>query len=150
MFLKQYTQTDPSAYPVITRLCDGRNTTDRGAYPHGSRLTLRVDLPRTLGASAVVLRLQADGEADVDLPLSFVSTDLGMDRYAVTLDTKELCDENGGLFFYEFLFLRGSDTLFTDSVDNLHFDLSEQSGNRFRLLVQTNSKFHFFWTIVQF
>ncbi len=141
MLLKQYTKTDPSAYPVITRLCDGRNTTDRGAYPYGARLTLRVDLPRILGASAVVLRIRADGESDRDLPLCYVSTELGSDRYTVTLDTKELCDENGGLFFYEFLFLRGTDTLFTDSSDNLHFDLSEQSGSRFRLLVH-RADFH--------
>ena len=135
MLLKQYTKTDPAATPVITRHCGGKDTTDRGAYPHGARITFRADVPRTFGASAVVLRLCADGGADRDYPLTFVSCDLGVDRYAITLDTKELCDENGGLFFYEFLFLRGMETLFTDSSDNLHFDLSENSASRFRLLV---------------
>ncbi len=141
MLLKQYTEKDPSTYPIITRLCGGKDTTDRGAYPHGSLVTFRVDVPRSLGASAVVLRMTPDGGRDEDLPLTFASTDRGVDRYAATLDTARLCDENGALFFYEFLFLRGEDTLFTDSSDNLHFDLSEQSGNRFRLLIH-RADFH--------
>ena len=135
MLPKQYTQLDASALPVITRLCDGKDTTSLGAYPHGAVLTFRVDVPRDLGAAAVVLRIAKDGCPQFDRPLTFLSAEGGVDRYSVELDTAALCGEDGELFFYEFLFLRGMQTLFTDSIDNVHFELSEQSASRFRLLI---------------
>lgn len=135
MLSKQYTKLDASALPKITRIYDGKDTTYLGAYPRGGVLTFRVEVPRALGAAAVVLRIAKDGCNQTDCPLVFTSADEDIDRYAIDLHTEELCDENGELFFYEFLFLRGLQTLFTDSVDNVHFELSEQSANRFRLLL---------------
>jgi len=121
--------------PRIRRLCNGEDTTQMGAYPHGAQLTLEVTVPRCLGASAVVLRLAEDGGEERDLPLGFCSADKGEDLYSVTLSTALLCGEDGGLFYYELLFLRGEKTLFTHSVDNLEFQLRERSGSRFRLLI---------------
>ena len=141
MLPKQYTKLDASALPKITRLYNGKDTTPLGAYPRGGVLTFRVDVPRALGAAAVVLRIAKDGCEQADHPLTFLTADGDVDRYSVDLHTNALCDESGELFFYEFLFLRGLQTLFTDSVDNLHFELSEQSANRFRLLIH-RADFH--------
>jgi hypothetical protein len=61
-----------------------------------------------------------------------------VDLYRLTLDTALLCDgQDSGLFYYELLFLRGAHTLFTDSINNVDFSLSEQSKSRFRLLICT-------------
>jgi glycosidase len=130
-----YAKLDKDAMPRIGKRCNGRDASSFGAFAHGSRLELFADVPRSLGAQAVVLRICRDGERDWDLPLRFVSSSLGVDRYSVTLRTEEMCDENGGLFFYELLFLRGLQTLFTDSMDNLSFSLSQSSQNRFSLLI---------------
>ncbi len=141
MLSKQYTKLDAAALPKITKLCNGKDTTPMGAYPRGVTLSFRVDVPRVLGAAAVVLRIAKDGCEPRDLPLAFLASEGDDDRYSVELSTSELCDEDGELFFYEFLFLRGLQTLFTDSIDNLHFELSEQSANRFRLLIH-RADFH--------
>ena len=124
-----------SGAPVLRRLVDGQDRTAFGAFPHGTVLTLRAEIPRTLGAAAVILRLSPDGGKPADTPFAFVSTDFLTDIYETRLDTTTLCSKNGGLFWYELLFVRGADTLFSDSVDNLHFTLSPQSAVRFRLLI---------------
>ena len=141
MLPRQYTKLDASAFPIITKLYNGKDTTPMGAYPRGGVLTFRVDVPRALGAAAVVLRIARDGCEPWDQPLTFLNSDGDADCYSTDLQTDALCDENGELFFYEFLFLRGLQTLFTDSIDNLHFDLTEQSGSKFRLLIH-RADFH--------
>lgn len=135
MLAKLFTELDRGLMPRITRLCQGKDTTACGAYPYGARLTFRVEVPRALGASAVVLRLGRDGGDEKDLPLEFRSSDEGLDTYAIELCTEDLCSPDGDLFFYEFLFLRGFETLFTDSIDNVEFLLSDHAANRFRLFV---------------
>jgi 4-alpha-glucanotransferase len=97
----------------------------------------------------VVLRIAPDGCPDSDRPFSFVERKEGMDVYRLSLSLRELCwPEGHGLFYYELLFLRGKDTLFTDTAgDNVTFTLSSCSSRRFRLLVSqddfvTPSWFH--------
>ncbi len=122
--------------PVIKKIVDGENLSHRGAFPFGSILNIVVEAPRKLGASAVVLRICRDGEADMDMPLSFTSTSEGIDIYTLELDTKKLCNDfEEGLFYYEFIFLRGFDTLFTDTYNNVDFSLAERSAGRFLLLI---------------
>lgn len=122
--------------PTIKKILDGKNVSNRGAFPFGCLLNIVVEVPRKLGASAVVLRVCRDGEADTDMPLCFTSTNEGIDVYTLELDTKKLCkDFSDGLFYYEFLFLRGFDTLFTDTYNNVDFSLTDRSAGRFLLLV---------------
>ena len=60
--------------------------------------------------------------------------------YSCELDTKTLCCAGqSGLFYYEFLFLKGFDTMFTESINNVDFYLSRSSGARFRLLIFENT-----------
>ena len=128
---------DKTPKPIIKRFANGKECSDIGAFPRNTTLKFSVCLPRILGASAVVLRINQDGREDIDIPLEFISTELGVDNYSTELELAEMCDSDG-LFFYEFLFIRGVDTLFTSSVNNVDFELSERSDRRFRILVYEN------------
>ena len=123
-------------FPVITKKLNGANVSHRGAFASNEKIDITVEVPRRLGASAVVLRINKDGYSDKDLPLSFKKTDAITDEYYLQLELSELCGEEGsGLFYYEFLFLRGFDTLFTNSKNNVDFSLGSVSQKRFLLLV---------------
>ncbi len=135
MLIKLFSQLDAASLPSLTVRCNGRRVDAFGAVAHGARLALSMSVPRSLGASAVVLRLAPDGGEHTDLPLEFVSSEAGADLYTVTLDTARLAPAGDGLFYFEFLFLRGLDTLFSTTADNLHFALADHSAGRFRLLV---------------
>ncbi len=120
----------------IEKLANGQDVSRLGAFAYGTRLTLRLQVPRRLGASAVVLRICRDGEADRDLPLAFIDTHASVDTYELLLDTAELCSEHAcGLFYYEYLFVRGLDTLFSNSQNNVDMTLCDHSACRFRLLI---------------
>ncbi len=116
----------------------GADLTHLGAFPKGEKLRLVVNCPRTLGASAVVLRLNRDGERHRDIPFEFTAEDMTTltDDYELTLDTAALCGEApSGLFFYSLLFVRRADTLFSDSVNNVDFELVPHVGKAFRMMV---------------
>ena len=115
--------------PIIKKYCDGRELSRLGAFPFGKELRIEVTLPRRLGDGGVVLRLFPDGCDHRDLPLSFFNSREGRDVYSVTL-TPDV-----GLYYWELLFLRGFDTLFTSSVNNLDFTLDLESRHRFRMLI---------------
>ncbi len=136
MLPKFHEQIEKSCRPVLCKTVDGRDVSERGAFVLGSALAFSARLSRRLGVSAVVLRIAKDGEEARDIPFVFVGTELGMDEYALTLtlDTA-FCGGEDGLFYYELLFLRGAETLFTNSVNNVDFTLAQESSNKFRLLV---------------
>ena len=136
MLPKCYREYDRDACPRIQKTVSGEDASTTGAFSFGTVITVSMHVPRRLGAAGVVLRLAEDGASDRDLPLSFEKTELGMDVYSISLDTAAICSTQGyGLFYYEFLLIRGSDTLFTSSVNNVDFTLSDHSASRFRLLV---------------
>ncbi len=126
--------------PIISKAVGGKDVSTLGAFSVTDTLTLSVRVPRALGAAGVVLRIAADGLSGDgrvrDLPLAFADTALGWDVYRLQLPLSELCaDETGGLFYYEYLFLRGAETLFTTTRDNVTFALCDHSADKFRLLV---------------
>lgn len=126
------------AMPTIKKYVLGRDVSSRGAFPCGDRIEITVDVPRILGASAVVMRIAEDGSPDTDIPLEYTDTQNGVDVYRTVVDTAELCHGNdNGLFYYEFLFLRGYDTLFTDTYNFVDFTLESCSGGRFIFLVHS-------------
>ena len=129
-------QQNNTLLPTVIKTVGGRDVSTRGAFSVTDTLNISIRVPRTLGAAGVLLRLAADGGADHDYPLQFVSTAKGVDVYRISLVLSELCkEETGGLFYYEYLFLRGADTLFTDTRDNVTFTLNAHPAGRFRLLV---------------
>lgn len=136
MLPKFYEKIGDGCLPWIRKYADGKDVSDRGAFPLGTSLRISTFVSRRLGASAVVLRFMPDGKEATDLPLSFVGTNRDVDEYAVTLSFSEkLVGGEDGLFFYEFLFLRGCETLFTNSINNVDFTLSDTPAEKFRLLI---------------
>ncbi|MBQ7379748.1 MAG: glycoside hydrolase family 13 protein [Clostridia bacterium] len=124
----------------IHKYCNGEDVTRKSAFAYGDVLEVFVDVPHVLGAGGVVLRGNVDGCGDVDVPMSVYAQNDTDITYKCTLDTKKLCHgANSGLYYYEFLLLKGFDTMFTESINNVDFYLSHSSGARFRLLIFENS-----------
>ncbi len=122
--------------PKIRKYVRGEDASNRGAFAAADPIEFTVDVPRALGASAVVLRICEDGGSDVDMPLRFCKSEGGIDTYTLSLDTVALCGDCGeGLYYYEFLFLRGLDTLFTHTENNVSYTLENRSDGRFLLLL---------------
>lgn len=122
--------------PTLVKKIDGKDVSLRGAFPEGSMLELSMRIPRKLGIRAVVIRICRDGEGTYDIPFSFFGMELGMDVYSLTLPlSREMCHGDSCLFYYEFLFLRGFDTLFSNTNDNVRFSLGPDSGQKFRMTV---------------
>lgn len=141
MLPKLQEQTEQALQPTLRRLIGEQDMTAFGAFAWGTLLTLRAEIPRAFGAAAVVLRFSPDGGKATDIPFVFSSTDFVTDIYTTVLDTAALCGRDGGLFYYELLFVRGGETRFTDSTDNVHFTLSAESAVKFRLLIHA-PEFH--------
>lgn len=136
MLPKLYFDTDSACDVQIHKFAGNKDVSHLGALPWGSVISIELTVSRRLGASGAVLRICRDGDRDSDIPLEFCRTDNTHDVYCVTLDTAKLCGDDGeGLFYYEFLLLRGYNTLFTDTYNNKDFTLEEKAGFRFRLLV---------------
>ena len=136
MLPKLYFDNDHVLDVQIHKFAGERDISNLGALPYGTVINIEITVARRLGASGVVLRLCRDGGRDTDTPLDFCRSDNTNDVYSVTLDTAKLCgDASEGLFYYEFLLLRGVHTLFTDAYNNKDFYLEEKPGFRFRLLV---------------
>ena len=128
MLPKLYCEIDRECEVKIERYLGGRNVSALGAFTCGDILELRVTVARRLGAMGVVCRIARDGEGDKDIPLCSVGGDEISDVYSLSLNTKDLCgDEGCGLFYYELLFLRGFETLFTDTFNNVDFELVSSS-----------------------
>ena len=122
--------------PSIKKEIDGVDVSARGCFAFGECPEFTVEAPRKLGASAVVMRICRDGGEDADYPFQFISTDMVRDTYNLKIDTAALCGgDSDGLFFYEILFLRGADTLFTSTENNVTFSLERYSERRFLMLV---------------
>ncbi len=121
--------------PIIIKYVDGVDRSYKAAFPSDKEITFTVKVPRKLGAAAVVLRINRDGEPYRDVSLEYVNMSEGWDVYSTHLAPIE----SEGLFFYEFLFLRGWDTLFTSTHNNVDFELVKESSQKFRMLIYDKS-----------
>ncbi|MBR6676926.1 MAG: glycoside hydrolase family 13 protein [Clostridia bacterium] len=112
----------------LEKFTDGKNASHCGAFSRARILDFKVTAPRSCGVRDVVLRLSHDGEKDCDYPFE----SLGGGEFSLSLDLSRIGE---GLYWYTVLFLRGEDTLFASSIDNVNYKLIPKEGNRFRLLV---------------
>lgn len=136
MLLKLHTSLERGALPILMKTVSGEDVSRKGAFPLGTELTFTVTCERRLGIRAVVLRWGRDGEETVDFPLSFIDTKQSTDEYRLTLSLDEMfVGGKDGLFYYEFLFLRGFVTWFSQTDNNVDLALGEASDRRYRLLV---------------
>lgn len=124
------------------RVSDNADVTHLGAFSCGESIRMEITVPRRLGITAAVLRLHRDGGADTDVAAGFQGDDpvTGLETYAIVLDTGALCGAAAsGLFYYRWVFVRGGDTLFSDTPNNVDMTLVPSGGCDFRLLVHEPS-----------
>lgn len=114
------------------------NASYRGAFSIDDDIRFRISIPTGMGTQGVVMRINRDGENYWDIPLTLTSYDPSREEYTVELNMHKLCGPVPALFFYEFLLLRGTRTLFTNSINNYDFELSYYSTSKFSLLVYQN------------
>ena len=136
MLPKLFNDIDKNTDCIIKKFVRDEDVSVFGAFECGAVINFEVSVSRMLGARGLVMRICRDGMGDSDISFEFSGSDGVHDIYTLALDTEKICDGCGyGLFYYELLLLRGGNTLFTDSVNNFDFNLSEREGSRFRLLV---------------
>ena len=136
MLPKLSRQIDGACLVKLEKFVGGADKSSLGAFACGEKIEFKMTLSRRIGALGVVLRIAEDGGKERDLTFERKKIDEVTDLFSLTLDTAELCGEHGcGLFYYEFLILRGFDTLFSDTHNNFDFEFSQSSAGRFRLLI---------------
>ena len=128
MLVKLNADLTANAEIRLEKFSNKENASLCGAFSQSEILKFFVEIPRVLGVRDVVLRIMRDGEGDKDYPFE-PCTD---GTFECTLKLSELSE---GLFWYTILLLRGEDTLFITSQDNVNYKLSKNDNNRFRLLV---------------
>ena len=106
----------------------GKEVGSCGAFREGERITFKLSIPRSVGASGAVLRLRRDGGEIGDLPFEICEHGL-TEEYTLSIKPKT------GLYFYELLILRGLETLFSDTDNNSDISFSQSEGKPFTLLI---------------
>ena len=119
MLPKFFQKIDSSSEIHIRKFRGSEDVSDLGAFRYGDKINFEVAISRRLGAIGVVMRICRDGGADEDITLGLLDSDNVNDIYTCTLDTEKMCaGGESGLFYYEFLIMRGFDTLFTVTHNN--------------------------------
>ena len=106
------------------------NASLRGAFSVSEKVKFCFTVPRSYGVRMAVMRFHRDGEESRDLPFEKTA-----DGFSLTLDMAEY---GVGLYYYSFLLLRGYDTLFSDTRNNVDVEFSDRAGRDFRMLVYSD------------
>ncbi|MBR6513955.1 MAG: glycoside hydrolase family 13 protein [Clostridia bacterium] len=112
----------------LNKYTDTDNASLRGAFSVSEKITFSLKAPRSYGVRMAVMRFHRDGEAERDIPFST----LECGSFSLTLDMSKL---GTGLYYYSILFLRGGDTLFSHTDNNVDLELSAKKGSDYRMLV---------------
>lgn len=113
----------------IGREFRGRDASDCGAFASDEEILFTLTLPRSLGASGAVIRIAKDGEDERDIPLSCEKSEMDEEVYSVGISL------GVGLYFYEILILRGLETVFSYTENNLDYTFKDSSEGKFTLLI---------------
>lgn len=120
---------------TVRKILSGKDVTSRGAFACGEKVSVEAYVPREFGARGVVLRMcavnncgQCGEERDYMLENMFDGT------FRIEMPPLET-----GLYHWTLLFLRGADTLFAVSRNNVDIILSQERGKDFRFLVYSDS-----------
>ena len=137
MLIQLHSDIESNQAPILTKTQNGQDVSNRGSFSFGETIRFCLRIPRKLGIAAPVMRLHKDGEdQETDIPFSFYNTADGFDFYELSLNTVRLCRKDTyGLFYYTLVFVRGWETLFSDSINNVDMSLSNQPGVPFRMLI---------------
>lgn len=113
----------------IGKFANGKDMSDCGAFASDEKILFTLTLPRALGALGAVIRIAKDKEAEKDIPLSCEKNEFDEEVYSAEFSL------GTGLYFYEILILRGLETLFSHTENNLDCTFKSSSDGRFSLLI---------------
>lgn len=106
------------------------------AFPKDTVLSVSLDLPYSAGITGVsaCIRNDADGTETHLLFKTEAMVD-GM-RFCADFDLAQFCGAaESGLFYWQVLFQRGTETFFSDTADQVTCGIVREGGRSFRLLV---------------
>ncbi len=120
----------------IIKTVDGKDRSYSGAFSAAESIVITLQIPRAMELVDPAMVICRDGHRDRTLLPTHGGEENGIDSYVFTLQSSALCDgKSDGLFYYEFRFEKNYKTLYTSSVNNVDFTLSERPGRRFLLLI---------------
>ena len=104
----------------------------QGAFSIESCITWKIVPHRTYGVQGIAMRIAKDGEGPRDIP--FIWQEDG--SFSLSLSMQELCENvDNCLFYYRLVLLCGTDVLYMNPFDNVHFHISANAEKAYRLLV---------------
>ncbi len=128
---------EKSLYPKIEKFIKEENASQCGAFSSDAFVTFKLTVPRRLGVSNPIMRIQPDGRGDCDLLFEFISTDAINDVYELTFCPSTLLGGDG-LLFYTYVFPNGHGAYFTQPYNNVDFELTDSDCARFAMLIYSS------------
>lgn len=120
----------------IVKTVNGIDRSLAGAFSAKDPLKITLHIPRELQLVSPRMVICHDGEADRELIPEYCGFYENGDVFTFDLDLDALCgDEDHGLFYYEFRFEQNYKAVYTSSINNVDFTLTDRPARRFLLLV---------------
>lgn len=120
----------------IVKTFGGADRSNSGAFPAKDTLGITLRIPRELALVSPRMHLAPDGEDDREIFPVYDGFDGENDSFTFMLELGKLREGGyGGLFYYEFRFDRNYKTVYTASINNVDFTLTDRPSRRFLLLL---------------
>ncbi len=120
----------------IVKTVQEKDRSYSNAFSVNDTLNITIKIPRQMQIVSPKFIICRDGGEDSEIIPEYCGYQGGCDTFSLSLHLETLCgEEPSGLFYYEFRFERNYRTLYTSSVNNFDFTLSEKPARRFLLLV---------------
>ncbi len=124
----------------IVKTVNGMDRSLAGAFSAKDALKITLRIPRALQLISPRMVICSDGEVDRELIPAYGGFNESGDIFTFDMDLTALCgDEGHGLFYYEFRFEQNYKTVYTSSINNVDFTLTDHPARRFLLLVHQPS-----------
>ncbi|MBQ4150531.1 MAG: glycoside hydrolase family 13 protein [Clostridia bacterium] len=121
---------------AIIKTVDGKDCSNNSAFAVDATPKITLRIPRSLALVDPSMVICRDGQRDKSILPVYEGEKGDEDIFTFTLDLKKLCnEEDEGLFYFEFRFAQNDKTLYTSSINNVDFYLSDRPARRFLLLV---------------
>ncbi|MBQ6893103.1 MAG: glycoside hydrolase family 13 protein [Clostridia bacterium] len=121
---------------AIVKTVNGKDRSASGAFCISDTLKITLSIPRSMELVDPSMVICRDGQREMTLLPFYEGLQNDTDVFTFTLNLEKMCDhEDDGLFYYEFRFAQNHKTLYTSSINNVDFYISDRPSRRFLLLV---------------
>ena len=132
--------SENTALVKIQKFTGRKDASQRGAFSVCEKIKFVFTVSRRLAATGLYMVLDDDNAGNTEnLCCIFDKTECGYDVYTCTVDLNKRYGGSDGLIFWKLCVVCGAKSLYTNSINNVDFELSEkQDAKSFRLLVYSN------------